>query len=115
MANLVDNALRHGHGRSVTIRAAVRSGCGELQIIDHGPGLPAERLDSLFAPFQRFGDRSTIPGLGLGLAVSRGFIQAMGGHIRAAQTPGGGLTMTISLPREPAIPTTHEPTTATRS
>jgi two-component system sensor histidine kinase KdpD len=115
VANLIDNALRHGHGRSVTVRAAVRSGYGELRISDRGPGLPAERLDSLFAPFQRFSDRSPAPGLGLGLAVSRGFTEAMGGHIRATQTPGGGLTMTISLPLEPAIPAAHQMTTATRS
>jgi two-component system sensor histidine kinase KdpD len=105
VANLLDNALRHGQGRSVTIRAAVRSGYGELQISDRGPGLPSDRLRCLFTPFQRFGDRSPTPGLGLGLAVSRGFTEAMSGSIRAEQTPGGGLTMTISLPLESAIPT----------
>jgi two-component system, OmpR family, sensor histidine kinase KdpD len=106
VANLIDNALRHGHGASVLIRAAVHGEEAELAVSDRGPGLPAEALESLFAPFQRLGDRTSRPGVGLGLAVARGFTEAMGGRIRAEPTPGGGLTMTITLPLAPAASTT---------
>ncbi len=102
VANLIDNALRHGHGASVLIRAAVHGEEAELVVSDRGPGLPAEALESLFAPFQRLGDRASRPGVGLGLAVARGFTEAMGGRIRAEPTPGGGLTMTITLALAPA-------------
>jgi two-component system, OmpR family, sensor histidine kinase KdpD len=106
VANLIDNALRHGHGASVLIRAAVHGEEAELAVSDRGPGLPAEALESLFAPFQRLGDRASRPGVGLGLAVARGFTEAMGGRIRAEPTPGGGLTMTITLALAPAAPMT---------
>jgi two-component system sensor histidine kinase KdpD len=106
VANLIGNALRHGHGCSVVVRTAAASVDGEaqLQVSDHGPGLPADALDSLFTPFQRLGDRTARPGMGLGLAVARGFTEAMGGRIGAEPTPGGGLTMTITLPLAPAGP-----------
>jgi two-component system sensor histidine kinase KdpD len=58
----------------------------------------------MFAPFQRRGDRDTTSGVGLGLAVARGFTEAMGGTLHPEHTPGGGLTMVISLPAEPTLP-----------
>ncbi len=114
VANLIDNALRHGHGASVLVRAAVHGEEAELAVSDRGPGLPAEALESLFAPFQRLGDRVSRPGVGLGLAVARGFTEAMGGRIRAEPTPGGGLTMTITLALAPAASITV-PELATRT
>jgi two-component system sensor histidine kinase KdpD len=114
VANLIDNALRHGHGASVLVRAAVHGEEAELAVSDRGPGLPAEALESLFAPFQRLGDRASRPGVGLGLAVARGFTEAMGGRIRAEPTPGGGLTMTITLALAPAASITV-PELATRT
>ena len=58
----------------------------------------------MFLPFQRLGDRDNTIGIGLGLALSRGLTEAMGGSLTAEDTPGGGLSMTIALPasREPA-------------
>jgi two-component system sensor histidine kinase KdpD len=55
----------------------------------------------MFAPFQRLDDHSATAGLGLGLAIARGFTEAMDGTLAASDTPGGGLTMTISLPVAP--------------
>jgi K+-sensing histidine kinase KdpD len=81
-------------------RVSGRSAAGEVQlaVVDHGPGVPADLRDQMFQPFQRLHDRSTTQGLGLGLAIARGFTETMGGRIIASDTPGGGLTMTIALP-----------------
>ncbi|MEV7553396.1 sensor histidine kinase KdpD [Amycolatopsis sp. NPDC089917] len=100
VANVVDNALRHGaSGEAVSARASTHSDHVELRIIDHGRGLKKGTADSAFAPFQRLGgDRDSVPGVGLGLSVAKGFTEAMGGRIRAEDTPGGGLTVVISLP-----------------
>ena len=66
--------------------------------MDRGPGIPADRRDEVFVPFQRLGDTDNLTGLGLGLALSKGFVEGMGGTLEADDTPGGGLTMVISLP-----------------
>ena len=104
VANLAANALTHGRARSVTAQVAVHEDQVELRIIDHGPGLPDQRAESLFVPFQRRGDRDTTTGIGLGLAVARGFTEAMGGTLHAEPTPDGGLTMVITLPTDPTVP-----------
>ncbi|NKQ56479.1 sensor histidine kinase KdpD [Amycolatopsis sp. K13G38] len=96
-ANLVDNALRHGAG-AVAVRASNYAEYVELRVVDHGKGLRKGAADSAFAPFQRLGDRDATPGIGLGLSVAKGFTEAMGGTIRAEDTPGGGLTVVLSLP-----------------
>jgi two-component system sensor histidine kinase KdpD len=86
----VDNALRHDPGVVL-----VRGGPGVLEVVDHGPGLVD--VEGAFAPFQRLGDRSP-GGVGLGLMVARGFVEAMGGTITPTTTEGGGLTMRVELP-----------------
>jgi two-component system sensor histidine kinase KdpD len=98
VANLVDNALRHGAGAPVAVRASAHAGRVELRVVDQGPGAPRHSLEMIFAPFQRLGDRDTTTGLGLGLAVARGFTEAMGGTLTVEDTPGGGLTAVLSLP-----------------
>ncbi|WIX98390.1 DUF4118 domain-containing protein [Amycolatopsis mongoliensis] len=97
VANVIDNALRHGGG-DVAVRASGYAGRVELRVVDHGRGLPKGAADSAFAPFQRLGDRNSTTGVGLGLSVAKGFVEAMGGTVRAEDTPGGGLTIAISLP-----------------
>jgi two-component system sensor histidine kinase KdpD len=67
-------------------------------VVDRGPGLPKRTGDAVFTPFQRLGDRDTASGVGLGLSVAKGFTEAMGGVIEVEDTPGGGLTVVISLP-----------------
>ncbi|WP_116040652.1 DUF4118 domain-containing protein [Amycolatopsis palatopharyngis] len=99
VANVVDNALRHGRSaRPIAVRASAHSGQVELRVVDYGRGLAKGRAESAFAPFQRLGDRGGTPGVGLGLSVAKGFTEAMGGTISAEDTPGGGLTVVISLP-----------------
>jgi two-component system sensor histidine kinase KdpD len=70
----------------------------ELRVVDQGPGIPSDQRDRVFQPFQRLGDRPNGTGVGLGLAVARGFVEAMGGELTIEDTPGGGATMVVSLP-----------------
>jgi two-component system sensor histidine kinase KdpD len=106
VANVVDNALRHGGATTrptateppVAVRGSAYGGQVELRVVDHGRGLPKNADTAVFAPFQRLGDRDPTTGVGLGLSVAKGFTEAMGGTIRAEDTPGGGLTVVISLP-----------------
>ncbi|MEU5692370.1 sensor histidine kinase KdpD [Actinosynnema sp. NPDC020468] len=97
VANVIDNGLRHGRTR-VAVRASAHGARVELRVVDHGPGLPRDTASTAFAPFQRLGDRDATPGIGLGLNVAKGFVEAMDGVITAEDTPGGGLTVVVSLP-----------------
>ncbi|MER5531231.1 ATP-binding protein [Streptomyces sp. NPDC002677] len=99
IANLVGNAARYSPpGKRVLVTASALAGRAELRIIDRGPGLPAQGRDRLFEPFQRLGDTDNTTGLGLGLALARGLTEAMDGTLTPEDTPGGGLTMVVSLP-----------------
>jgi two-component system, OmpR family, sensor histidine kinase KdpD len=99
IVNLARNALRYSPpGTPPLLTARARCGRVELRVIDRGPGIPRTERDRAFLPFQRIGDTSTSSGVGLGLALSRGLTEAMGGTLDSRDTPGGGLTMVISLP-----------------
>ncbi|MFJ1758250.1 ATP-binding protein [Kitasatospora sp. NPDC088134] len=100
LANLVENAVKYGPpGSPVLVKADLlpQDGRVELRVVDRGPGVPEEARERIFAPFQRHGDAPRGTGVGLGLAVARGFAEAMGGTVAAEDTPGGGLTMVVSL------------------
>ncbi|MEU8400739.1 ATP-binding protein [Nonomuraea sp. NPDC048892] len=100
LVNLITNAVRHNPGgEPVRVTAGSHGGDVEIHVIDRGPGIPAEAHERVFLPFQRLGDRDNHAGVGLGLALSRGLTEAMGGTLTPQDTPGGGLTMTISLRR----------------
>jgi two-component system sensor histidine kinase KdpD len=94
----VENAVRHGGPEPVRVTAGEHGGMVELRVADRGPGVPDSAKARMFEPFQRLGDRPRGSGVGLGLAVARGFAEAVGGGLRAEDTPGGGLTMVFSLP-----------------
>jgi two-component system sensor histidine kinase KdpD len=98
VANLVENATRHGAGSAVRLTGAVLGGRVQLRVVDRGPGVPDPDKERIFAAFQRAGDVPAGNGVGLGLAVARGFTEATGGQLWAEDTPGGGLTMVLSLP-----------------
>ncbi|MES9605221.1 ATP-binding protein [Actinomadura sp. NPDC000929] len=98
LANLIANAVRHNPpGEPVTVTASAHADRVELRVIDRGPGIPASERDAVFAPFQRLDDRGDGAGVGLGLALARGMTEAMGGTLLPEETPGGGLTMVVTL------------------
>ena len=118
IANIVENALKYAPASDVVIIGVSGAAnetddggmpLGELRIVDHGQGVPAAAAAAMFQPFQRLHDAPEGLGIGLGLAVAKGFTDAMGGQLEAEPTPGGGLTMVIRLPlstgpRIPGIP-----------
>lgn len=103
LANLVSNALRHGgDGGEVVVRAEALGSEVVVRVVDRGPGVARADRSRMFEPFQRlYADRDPSSGVGLGLAVARGFAEALGAELEADDTPGGGLTMVLTLPRAP--------------
>ncbi|UNS99431.1 ATP-binding protein [Streptomyces tubbatahanensis] len=111
VANLVENAVKYSpDGKKVLIKASALADRVEVRVTDRGPGVPDSDKDRIFEPFQRYGDAPGGAGVGLGLAVARGFAEAMGGSLEAEDTPGGGMTMVLTLRaahgRAPARPRT---------
>ncbi|GAA1233880.1 two-component system sensor histidine kinase KdpD [Microbacterium phyllosphaerae] len=99
LVNVVANANRHSPTDDrVIVSTSTLGDRAEIRVIDRGKGVPVEKRDQIFQPFQRLGDTDNTAGLGLGLALSRGFTEGMGGTLTPEDTPGGGLTMVISLP-----------------
>ncbi len=102
LLNLLSNAVKYNRDRGT-----VAIGCAypdesniSLNVTDTGPGVPAERLSQLFLPFERLGaERSGIEGSGIGLALSKHLVQAMGGTLTATSTLGRGSTFSVTLPR----------------
>jgi two-component system sensor histidine kinase KdpD len=102
IANVVDNALAWSPPGDVVLVDAVADPTHvHVRVVDHGPGIPEGDRARVFLPFQRHGDRSNGAGVGLGLAVARGMVVAVGGELSVEDTSGGGTTMVISMPRHP--------------
>ncbi|QDQ14153.1 sensor histidine kinase [Streptomyces spectabilis] len=109
VANVVENAVKYApEEASVLVSASALGDQVQLRVVDRGPGVPDDAKDRIFEPFQRYGDAPRGSGVGLGLAVARGFVESMGGTLNAEDTPGGGLTMVLTLKvaggRPPVVP-----------
>jgi two-component system, OmpR family, sensor histidine kinase KdpD len=97
IANLLANALKHTDS-PVSVSAEPAGDRVLIKVADHGAGIPHSARELVFRPFQRLGDRDNAAGVGLGLALARGLTESMGGTLSPEDTPGGGLTMVVSLP-----------------
>jgi K+-sensing histidine kinase KdpD len=95
-ANLIENAIRHGDGRPVSVMSRLVGGNIVVRVVDQGPGIPESEWGRIFEPFQR-GDAAN-PGSGLGLAIARGFVEANGGEIAIESLPGQGTNFVVTLP-----------------
>jgi two-component system sensor histidine kinase KdpD len=96
--NLIENALKHAPGAEpIQIRARAGMGSAQVSVRDRGPGLSPGTEELIFEKFYR-GAKDGSGGVGLGLAICRGIIEAHSGRIRAANTPGGGAEFTFTLP-----------------
>ncbi|MER5545275.1 sensor histidine kinase KdpD [Streptomyces sp. NPDC002589] len=102
VANVVENAVKYSPpGEPVLVSASALGDRVEVRVVDRGPGVPDEAKERIFEAFQRYGDAPRGVGVGLGLAVARGFAEAVGGTLLAEDTPGGGLTMVLAVPTAP--------------
>jgi two-component system sensor histidine kinase KdpD len=104
LTNLLENAaraVRASPNRAVGVQGSRADGAVTISVVDHGPGLQFGDQRVVFTPFYRLEERSTPLGAGLGLAISKGFVTAMGGEIWATDTPGGGATFGFRLQGAP--------------
>jgi signal transduction histidine kinase len=97
--NLIDNALRYAG--TARVELADSRGALVIRVIDHGPGIAADKREAVFEPFFRLeGSRNrNSGGVGLGMTIAREAVERLGGHLSLEDTPGGGLTAVMWLPR----------------
>jgi K+-sensing histidine kinase KdpD len=97
-ANLLENAIRHGGGRPVTVRSRVVGDKIAIRVVDQGPGIPESEWRRIFEPFQRSEANGAAGGSGLGLAIAKGFVEANGGEIAVESLPGQGSSFVVGFP-----------------
>lgn len=96
--NLIVNAVRHtGEGDTITVSASFQSGNLQLEVRDSGKGFPPGELENLFEKFHRLSNART-GGVGLGLSIAKGFVEAHGGTVSAQNRPGEGAQINITVP-----------------
>lgn len=100
LANIIANAVAFSNGDVVRVWAGRVKETVDVRVVDRGPGVPPGEKEQIFLPFRRLGDSRRRDGVGLGLAIAKGFVEAMGGTIEADDTPGGGLTIVVRLKAE---------------
>jgi two-component system sensor histidine kinase KdpD len=99
LTNLLDNARGYAAGGPVQVVARQAGMDVELRVIDHGPGIPGPERERVFNQFYRLKGGGKRPeGTGMGLAICRGIVEALGGSLRVETTPGGGATFVLTLP-----------------
>ena len=99
LVNLLDNALKYAPpSRTITVRAKTAGSELHLAVIDEGPGIPEEDATRIFDKFYRVQRSAEVPGIGLGLPISKGIVEAHGGRIWAANQADQGAVFTIALP-----------------
>jgi two-component system sensor histidine kinase KdpD len=102
VANVIENAISWSPpDKAVRVQASAFGGLVELRVVDRGPGIRSGQREQVFQPFQRLGDDHAGTGVGLGLAVARGFVDALGGELTVDDTAGGGTTMTFAFKAAP--------------
>ncbi len=97
-ANLLENAVRHGGGRPVTVKSRLLDGKIVLRVVDQGPGIAESERERIFEPFQQGESSSARGGAGLGLAIAKGFIEANGGEIAVDSVLGQGSSFVVAMP-----------------
>jgi two-component system sensor histidine kinase KdpD len=109
LTNLLENAVRYTpEGTSITVGAGLDEGEVEIRIVDHGPGVPTDQRERIFDRFYRLEHHETEKhGTGMGLAISRGLVEAHSGRLWVTETPGGGATFRFRLPLDGAPPLPH--------
>jgi signal transduction histidine kinase len=100
--NIVRNAVKHGGAAgAVDVALHPEDGLVHIEVLDRGPGILDEHLGEIFVPFFRSNPtQNNVDGHGLGLAIAKRVVETHGGRITAANRAGGGLRVTITLPRE---------------
>jgi K+-sensing histidine kinase KdpD len=97
-ANLLENAIRHGGGRPVTVRSRLVGEMIAIRVVDQGPGIPESERERIFEPFQSGGANGAGGGSGLGLAIAKGFVEANGGEIAVESVVGQGSSFVVGFP-----------------
>ena len=98
LTNLIENALHYAPGAPIRVRVAENDGAVEISVADGGAGIHTDQLRSIFGKFAR-GRGTKRAGTGLGLYITKGLVEAHGGHVWAESTPGEGATFHVVLPR----------------
>jgi PAS domain S-box-containing protein len=114
MTNLVSNAVKYNRaGGTVTVKAQAQGDRMEVSVADDGPGMSSPQLQRLFRPFDRLGREGTdVEGTGIGLVITRGLVNLMGGHLSVTSVPESGSEFVVNLPRG-LPPDTPDPAGAT--